>query len=58
VFDNNDFKWNSIQEKVKLLQDKVEIIKEETKELQQSINSSFIDKEIDLSEIELIVGAQ
>ena len=58
MFDNNDFKWNSIQEKVKLLQDKVEIIKEETKELQQSINSSFIDKEIDLSEIELIVGAQ
>jgi len=57
LFDNNDFKWNSIQDKAKLLQDQVKIIKKESKEFRCTINSSFVGgKEIDLSEIELKAG--
>ena len=57
MFDNNDFKWNSIQDKAKLLRDQVKIIKEESKELLHTINSSFVGgKEIDLSEIEIKAG--
>ena len=57
MFDNNDFKWNSIQDKAKLLRDQVKIIKEESKELRHTINSSFVGgKEINLSEIELKTG--
>ena len=57
MFDNNDFKWNSIQDKAKLLRDQVKIIKEESKDLRHTINSSFVGgKEIDFSEIELKAG--
>ena len=57
MFDNNDFKWNSIQDKAKLLRDQVKIIKEESKELRHTINSSFVGgREVDLSEIELKIG--
>jgi len=57
LFDNNDFKWNSIQDKAKLLRDQVKIIKEESKDLRHTINTSFVGgKEIDLSEIELKTG--
>jgi len=57
LFDNNDFKWNSIQDKGKLFRDQVKIIKEESKELRHTINSSFVGgKEIDLSEIEIKAG--
>ena len=57
MFDNNDFKWNSIQDKAKLLRDQVKIIKEEGKDLRHTINSSFVGcKEIHLSEIESKAG--
>jgi len=57
LFDNNDFKWINIQDKAKLLRDQVKTIKEESKDLRQTINSSFVGgKEIDLSKIELKTG--
>jgi len=57
LFDNNDFKWNSIQDKAKLLPDQVKVIKEETKDLRHTINSSYVgSREIDLSEIKLHTG--
>ena len=42
LIDNNDFKWNSIQDKEKLSRDQVKIIKEEKKEIRYTINSSFV----------------
>jgi len=57
LFDSNDFKWNSIQDKAKLLRDQVKIIREESKDLRRTINSSIDGgKEVDLSEIELKAG--
>jgi hypothetical protein len=51
-FDNNEFKWNSIQDKVTLLKDQVKKVKQQSLELKKAINFSFFGgKEINLAEV-------
>jgi len=53
-FDNNEFKWNNIQDKLVLLRDQANVVKEESLELKKAINFSFFGgKEVNLAEVEL-----